>query len=97
MGDIEDESPIIVLRHIALLTVAVTSVAAAVTGVDEPADALPAGETIELACGGYDADGNVVSEAAVELGGIEVAANDPVEVPAVCGGYTADGTFIGDD
>ena len=85
------------LRHIALLTVAATSIAAAVTGVDEPADAMPPAETIEIACGGYDAAGNVVSEAAVEIGTVEVASNGPVEVPPACGGYTADGTFIGDD
>ena len=86
------ESP--VLRHLALLTVAASTVGAAVTGASDvggPAD------TVELACGGYNEAGEIVNEKAVEIGTIEVPANATAQVPPVCGGFTADGVFIGDD
>ncbi|MBW3658519.1 MAG: hypothetical protein KY457_07765 [Actinobacteria bacterium] len=54
-------------------------------------------DRISIECGGYDADGNVVHEAATRIDHARVDAAGIPEIPAVCGGYTAEGEFIGDD
>lgn len=86
------------LRLIALLTIAATSLAASVAGRDtpEPAAAVTESATMTLSCGGYDAEGEVVNPSAVAIGDFETSASAP-EVPEICGGYTEDGVFIGDD
>lgn len=54
-------------------------------------------DRISIECGGYDADGNVMNEAATRIDHAPVDAAGIPEIPAVCGGYTAEGEFIGDD
>lgn len=91
-----------VLRHIALLTIAASTVGATLSGMRpappaSAANAPASADTITLSCGGYDESGEVVNEAAVAIGTFEVPATGPIEIPPVCGGYTDQGTFIGDD
>lgn len=64
---------------------------------DGSPDAAPARDSISIECGGYDAEGRVMNEAATRIDRAPVDAAGIPEIPAVCGGYTADGAFIGDD
>lgn len=86
------------LRHLAILTLAATTLAATVAEMHDPAppDASATG-TVTLSCGGYDQSGEVVNEQAAEIGTFVVDEASSLDVPDVCGGYRADGTFIGDD
>lgn len=72
------------------------------TSADAGAGSTPAVEpvsvqTTEIDCGGYDADGEVVTPEATRIDTAPVGPDGVPRIPAVCGGYTTDGHFIGDD
>lgn len=52
---------------------------------------------IEIECGGYDEDGDLVHEEATRIERAPVDAHGVPDIPAICGGYTEDGDFVGDE
>ncbi|MDP9022284.1 MAG: hypothetical protein M3N57_06205 [Actinomycetota bacterium] len=51
---------------------------------------------VEIECGGYDADGRLVSAEAAAIEEVPVDPDGTIHIPPICGGYSEDRVFIGD-
>jgi hypothetical protein len=72
--------------------------AQAVTANSAERSAVPTDRSyVEIECGGYDEDGNLIHEAATRIERAPVDIHGVPDIPAICGGYTEDGTFVGDE